>query len=233
MSEHASRPKTDPPSRRGFLTGAIGGAVASHSVLTPAVGAEPTKSGTPVNPRLFTFVGGKKGGWWVVSTKAIVGEALPAVERVDIVTGAVTAVLGDGAWLLRGVTSNARYVTRDEKESLVKKQAALGRTTATHSAIIPIRKSAKWWDLTQDDRRAIFEEKSKHTAVGLKYLPKIARRLHHCRDLSEAEPFDFVTLFDYAKEDVAAFDEMLATMRASEEWKFVDREMDIRLVRVD
>ena len=26
-------------------------------------------------------------------------------------------------------------------------------------------------------------------------LPAIARRLHHCRDLGESEPFDFLTLF--------------------------------------
>lgn len=138
----------------------------------------------------------------------------------------------DGAvWMLRGVTSNARYITRDEKVSLVNKQVALGRPTATHAALIPIRKSQKWWELTQDERRAIFEEKSQHVAVGLKYLPAVARRLHHCRDLSEVEPYDFLTLFDYSKHDEAAFDDMLAVMRASEEWKYIDREMDIRLVR--
>ena len=92
---------------------------------------------------------------------------------------------------------------------------------------------SKWWELTQDERRTIFEDRSMHISVGLKYLPSVARRLHHCRDLCEAEPFDFVTLFDYAKADAAAFDEMLAIMRASEEWKYVEREVDIRLVRID
>ena len=86
--------------------------------------------------------------------------------------------------------------------------------------------------MTQDERRAIFEEKSKHTAVGLKYLPAVARRLRRYRDLTEAEPFDFLTLFDFNKADEKAFDDMLADMRASEEWKFIDREVDIRLVRI-
>lgn len=45
-------------------------------------------------------------------------------------------------------------------------------------------------------------------------------------------PFDFVTLFNYAKADAAAFDELVATVRATEEWKYIDREFDIRLVRV-
>jgi len=86
------------------------------------------------------------------------------------------------------------------------------------------------WALTQDERRAIFEEKSKHNAIGLKYLPGVARRLHHCRDLSEAEPFDFLTLFDYAKDVAGAFDDLVAALRATEEWKYVEREVDIRLV---
>src|SRR5262249_5067457 len=131
------------------------------------------------------------------------------------------------------VTSNDRYVTRNEKERLVRKQAALGRRGANHLALLPIRKSAKWWALTQDERRAGFEGEAKHCAIGLKYPPGIARRLPHCRNLGESEPFDFLTLFDFAKTDAKAFDEMLAELRATEEWKFVEREVDIRCVRVD
>jgi len=51
--------------------------------------------------------------------------------------------------------------------------------------------------LAQDERRAIFEERSHHISIVLKYLPAIARGLHHCRDLSEPEPFDFLTLSEY------------------------------------
>jgi chlorite dismutase len=185
-----------------------------------------------VNPRLFSFVGGTTGEWSVVSAKTVVGDPLAAVDRVKIVTGAIPTMPEGGKWILRGVTSNERYVTRAEKDSLVEKQAALGRSTATHAALIPIRKSATWWALTQDERRAVFEERSRHITVGLKYLPAVARRLHHCRDLGESEPFDFLTLFDYGKADAAAFDDMVAELRATEEWKFVEREVDIRLVRV-
>lgn len=210
----------------------IGGGAAGLGTTTDAVGAEPVKGGAPVNPRLFSFIGGSGGGWSVVSAKAIVGDPLPVVDRVDFVTGAVAKLPEGAKWVLRGVTSNARYITRGEKDSLVKKQAALGRPESTLAALIPIRKSAKWWELTQDERREIFEEKSKHNAVGLKYLPGIARRLHHCRDLGEVEPFDFLTLFDYAKADAAAFDDLVAALRATAEWKFVEREVDIRLERV-
>ena len=135
MPEPVAGPGADSPNRRGFLTDtlAIGGAVVGLGDPPPAVGAEPVKRGAPVNPRLFTFVGGKKGGWSVLSARAIVGDSLPAVDRVDIVTGAVAALPDGGGWMLRGVTSNARYVTQKEKDSLVEKQAALGHALGNHS----------------------------------------------------------------------------------------------------
>jgi hypothetical protein len=232
-ADHHRLDSGESSSRREFFTEALvlGGAVAGMGPGTSVATAEPDRKGSTMNPRLFSFVGGASGEWGVISARAVVGDPLPEVARLRIVSGAVTSTLGDETWVLRGVTSNTRYSTRVEKDALVKKQAALGRADCTHAALIPIRKNAKWWDLTQDERREIFEERSQHTAIGMKYLPSIARRLHHCRDLSEAEPFDFLTLFDFTKSDVSAFDDMLGALRATEEWKFIDREVDIRLER--
>ncbi len=86
------------------------------------------------------------------------------------------------------------------------------------------------WGLSQDERRKIFEEQSRHIHIGLQYLPAVARRLHHCRDLGENEPFDFLTWFEYSPSDETAFNRLLAELRASVEWQYVDREIDIRLV---
>src|SRR6059036_2666583 len=58
-----------------------------------------------------------------------------------------------------------------------------GRAEATRAALIPVRKASAWWDLAQDERRALIEERSHHIAIGLEYLPAIARRLYHSRDL--------------------------------------------------
>jgi len=66
--------------------------------------------------------------------------------------------------------------------------------------------------------------------LGMTYLPPIARRLHHCRDLGETEPVDFLTWFEYAPSHESGFEELLIELRASEEWKYVDHEVDIRLV---
>jgi len=96
-------------------------------------------------------------------------------------------------------------------------------------ALIPIRKSPEWWALSQHERRAIFEAESHHTEIGLAYLPQIARQLHHARDLGE--PFDFLTWFEFAPEHESEFNSLLVQLRASKEWSFVEREVDIRLVK--
>lgn len=184
-----------------------------------------------MNARLFSFVGGVTGPWRVVNISAVVGNPLADVRRLDIVTGAVPEVPTGAKWVLRGLTSNERYVTRTEKDQLVAKQPTLGRPQATRAALIPIRKTASWWGLAQDERRRIFEESSKHVATGLRYLPAVARRLHHCRDLGENEPFDFLTWFEFGLSDSPAFDELVAELHATEEWRYVDREIDIRVVR--
>lgn len=130
---------------------------------------------------------------------------------------------------LRGVTSHERYATRAERDALASAQAPLGRHTATCAALIPIVKPSAWWELAQDERRRVFEESSHHLAIGLRYLPAIARRLHHGRDLGE--PFDFLTWFEFAPEAADDFEELVATLRTTEEWSFVTREVDVRLVR--
>jgi hypothetical protein len=63
----------------------------------------------------------------------------------------------------------------------------------------------------------------------MKYLPAIARKLFHCRDIGQ--PFDFITWFEYSESDVSAFEALLAALRATEEWKYVDREVQINLKR--
>jgi len=183
------------------------------------------------NPRLFSFVGGPGGPWKFTESRTIIGDPLPTIERLQIVPGNVAPAPTGAAWVLRGATSNERYVTRPEKEQLGAKSPALGRPEADCAVLIPIRKNPKWWAMTQDERRRVFEEQSHHTQIGLDYLPAIARRLHHCRDLSEVEPFDFLTWFEFAKADAAEFDKLLSRLRASDEWQYVEREVEIRLTR--
>lgn len=185
-------------------------------------------------PSVIEFAGGDKGQWRVTRIEPYVGATLPDVSRVSVgltgqnVTSAHTEA-DDAAWSLRGAISNLRYTTRDEARDLRSLQASLDRPAATCAALIPIKKSQSWWELAQDERREIFEETSQHTSIGMRYLPAIARRLHHSRDLGE--PFDFLTWFEFAPEHEAAFDALLRDLRSTNEWTFVEREVDIRLRR--
>jgi hypothetical protein len=180
--------------------------------------------------RLFTFVAGNAGPWRVLKISPVVGDSLSVAARVSMVAGPVGDNSGS-VWWLRGITSNERYVTRAEKDELVAKQEGLGRPGSNCAALIPIRKNAAWWALTQDERRQVFEETSRHIAIGMPYLPAIARRLHHCRDLSEKEPFDFLTWFEYRDVDAQAFEDLVAALRSTEEWRYVEREVDVRLIK--
>ena len=80
-----------------------------------------------MNSRLYTFVGGDGGPWKITQSKTIIGEELPLARKLDIVNGPVRPTPQDARWLLRGVTSNDRYLTRSEKDELVAKQPPLGR----------------------------------------------------------------------------------------------------------
>jgi chlorite dismutase len=179
-----------------------------------------------------TFRGGQSGGWRVTSLGQVKGETLAAVRCLSIIKAAAIALPllpSQTSWRLAGVTSHLRYVERAEKTQLEAVQAELGRVEASCAALIPIRKSAAWWELTQEERRQIFEDKSHHIANSLKYLPAIARQLYHCRDLDE--PFDFITWFEYAPEHAAMFEDLVGMLRDTEEWSYVEREVDVRVVR--
>jgi chlorite dismutase len=174
----------------------------------------------------FQFIGGEQGAWRVQTQTTLKGASLAAVPRVAMLQGRGAAAPG-ATWQLEGFTSNLRYTTAAELQQLRSVQEGLQRPQATWAALIPIKKSAAWWAMAQDERRAIFEETSHHTQIGMAALPQIARQLHHARDLGGE--FDFITWFEFVPEHQAIFDELLQKLRATEEWQYVERELDIRL----
>jgi chlorite dismutase len=177
---------------------------------------------------LYAFDGGARGDWAVTGMTTLAGESLPKVAALTVRQGGFAEARWP-VWTLSGVASHLRYTLREEFAELSARGSPLGRGEARRAALIPISKSEAWWALAQDERRRIYEEQSRHTSIGMEYLPQIARRLHHGRDLGE--PFDFLTWFEFAPEHEGLFDELLARLRASEEWRYVSREIDIRLTR--
>lgn len=178
---------------------------------------------------IFDFIGGDSGEWMLRKMQVLQGDPLEMVQYLKKIPSSLEQSK-EGIWALKGIVSNLRYTEKAEKEQLIAIQEDLGRPLATHAALIPLKKSADWWNLAQDERRKIMEDSSKHTQTGLKYLPAIARKLFHSRDIGEA--FDFLTWFEYAPSDEEAFDELLFTLRKTEEWNYIEREIDIRLLKV-
>lgn len=177
----------------------------------------------------YSFIGGSGGQWLVTSCTAVTGAPLEKVQRVEVLKAPSTNLPARGAWVLQGFTSNGRYAERHEINQLRAKQEGLNRPASLCAALIPIKKNAEWWAMSQDERRAIFETQSHNTEIGLAYLPQIARQLHHSRDIGE--PFDFLTWFEFAPEHIPAFEKLLVQLRVSKEWEYVEREVDIRLER--
>jgi len=182
-------------------------------------------------PFPVVFVGADSGSWRIQRCDAVVGEGLPQAARLNVLPTREPLLPANPAFILRGSTGHVRYVEQTEKLDLAKVTPPLARPEASCGALIPIRKSDAWWELPQDQRRAILEQRSRHISLGLAYLPAVARRLYHARELGE--PFDFLTWFEYAPEHASAFEELVAALRASEEWRYVEREVDLRLVRDD
>lgn len=180
-------------------------------------------------PIFANFVAAADGAFAIDSIRPIRGEALASAPALSVVPALTPELQTRATWRLRGSTGHVRYVEHAEKVALGKVTPPLDRPEATTAVMIPIRKSDAWWELAQDERRAILEAQSQHIAIGLRYLPAIARRLYHSRELGE--PFDFVTWFELAPEHTAAFDELLGALRATEEWRYVEREVELRLTR--
>ncbi len=224
------RRKTNRQSRREFLLdsgkrilaiGSLGGLP-----LFPAFGK--STGGKVAVSRITSFAGGITGAWQIVSMRTIAGEPLaPAVHLCILDTAGPPE--GSESWILRGARSHERYTTRKEHDELAEKSPSLGRPDATSAALIPIRKTDAWWQLSQDERREIFEEQSDHIKIGQNYLPAVARRLYHSRDLGE--PFDFLTWFEFTPGNESNFESLLKELRKTREWTYVEREIDIRLTR--
>jgi len=98
--------------------------------------------------RSFTFAAAGTGGWTVRAQTTVAGQDLARQIALRVVPGFETPP--GSIWTLRGITSNVRYVEQVEEAALAAKQEGLAGLGSTYAALMPIRKSADWWELTQD-----------------------------------------------------------------------------------
>ena len=84
-----------------------------------------------MRPLLVAFAGGEVGSWAVERFDTVAGAPLESVSRLEMIESRAThGLAGRPAWVLRGVTSNERYVSRSEHDAFVsydERQAAAAR----------------------------------------------------------------------------------------------------------
>ncbi|NJL14438.1 MAG: chlorite dismutase [Microscillaceae bacterium] len=181
------------------------------------------------HPLSTAFCGAAKGNWQISAMHTLIGPSLPQVPCLEIVKPDALAQGPAPAWALYGLPSHLRYTTQAEKVVLDQHPSLLNKPENSCAVLIPIQKTAVWWQMAQDERRHIFEEDSQHIAFSQQYLSVISRKLYHAKDLGE--DFDFLTWFEFAPENEGLFNELLDYLRSTREWKYVCREIDIRLFR--
>jgi chlorite dismutase len=123
----------------------------------------------------------------------------------------------DVAENLVGVTRPLNYITREKSPEL---NAALFATSYAgdpprYAIVVPIRKSAEWWNLSEAER---LKEMEGHTRPTLAYLANVKRKLYHATGLADA---DFVTYFE--TNDLAAFNNLMLGLAKVPENRFHTR----------
>ena len=97
------------------------------------------------------------------------------------------------AGVMHGMTKKPNYVPGmpDNLKAELKTSSEPG--PKPYVIVIPIRKSADWWLLPQEQRAAMMQE---HTEATVPYLKTVKRKLYHSSGLDD---LDFITYFETSK----------------------------------
>lgn len=138
-----------------------------------------------------------------------------------------------------GVTQNLHYTTDAQRQELKKLSIPeLEPSDHTTAVLIPIGKSEDWWKLAQDQRQAYFQKTDTHeghTAIGIKYVDRVFRKLYHSRYLNAVLGYDFLTYFEFEdvyEKDFKALLSELRDTRTNPEWAYVNYEFEIWMTKI-
>jgi chlorite dismutase len=97
------------------------------------------------------------------------------------------------AGVMHGLTKKANYVPGmpDNLKAELKTPSEPG--LKPYVIVIPIRKDAEWWSLSQEQRAAMMQE---HTEASLPYTKTVKRKLYHSTGLDD---LDFITYFETSR----------------------------------
>ncbi|MBL8487936.1 MAG: chlorite dismutase family protein [Rhodocyclaceae bacterium] len=115
---------------------------------------------------------------------------------------------------LVGITKGLNYITKDQSPGL-----NAGLFSATYSGdapryalMVPVKKSAEWWNKPLEDR---LKEIETHTAPTLAFLVNVKRKLYHSTGIDDT---DFITYFE--TNDLLAFNNLMIALASVPENKY-------------
>ena len=94
-----------------------------------------------------------------------------------------------------GITKKPNYVPSFPDDLKAAMKTPTGPEPKPYAIVVPIRKDAEWWIMTQDDRNQLMKE---HADATVAYLKTVKRKLYHSSGLDD---LDFITYFETAKLD--------------------------------
>jgi chlorite dismutase len=94
-----------------------------------------------------------------------------------------------------GITKKANYVPGLPEDLKTALKTPPDPGPKPYAIVVPVRKDAEWWNMSQDARGAMMKE---HTEATVAYLKTVKRKLYHASGLDD---LDFITYFETAKLD--------------------------------
>ena len=115
---------------------------------------------------------------------------------------------------LVGMTKDLNYITKDKSPNLNARLTGATYRDATprYAFVIPVKKNADWWNLTDEQR---LKEMETHTLPTLANLVNVKRKLYHSTGLDDT---DFITYFETA--DLGAFNNLMLALAKVPENKY-------------
>ena len=117
-----------------------------------------------------------------------------------------------GIKVMHGITKKPNYVPgfSDQVRTDLKTPSDAGEKP--YAIVIPIKKSADWWELDQEKRTALMQE---HTAAALPFLNTVKRKLYHSSGLDDV---DFITYFETSS--LEAFHGLVLSLQDVKEFQY-------------
>jgi chlorite dismutase len=119
------------------------------------------------------------------------------------------------AGIMHGLTKKANYVPGFSDEMKAGLKTASEPGAKPYAVVIPIRKSADWWALDQEQRSAMMKE---HTEAALPYHKTVKRKLYHSTGLDD---LDFITYFETSK--LEDFHGLILSLERVKEFQYTRR----------